>query len=394
MEHSTISIILTALFVGWENGPYSSQCNNGMFIVPYSDHSSYSELMDMVAQLAPHQVIPIVNRWSKAGWWSDPDAPDQSIKADMSVYSHFLTPPLPDPVIIPEAVVALMKQGPSKLLSHQPRKCALRKGLSPRRNSVRGVQYCTPEHLSSPPTVIYSPSLGHVSTVTLGTMNQDFVPLGSRTPSPTLSHTQPHHQSVDTTRPPSLCSSMSLQELKVPGTPVSHIHTHHMNDTSTSKRPLSVCSINSKDLKLPSKRISRNLLQKSNIDEETLRGPSSSHQSAPQWTALNCQKEMYVVPSIPVPPQNSVKNNMGLQKSKPVTENLNILNSKVVSQELKQSSSREDQVQLSLINNATSLIKANHSHLTNKITIDDEISSLVRNTEEILTAVSNLYSLL
>lgn len=390
-EHSTISIILTALFVGWENGPYSSQSDNGMFIVPYSDHSSYSELMEMVAQLAPHQVIPIVQQWSKAGWWSDPDAPNQSVKADMSVYSHFLTAPLPDPVIIPEAVVELMQQGPSKLLSRQPKKCALRHGLSPRRNSVRGIQYYTPEHLSSPPTVIYSPSLGHVSTVTLGTVNQDFVPLGSRTPSPSLSHIQ-HQQLAESTRPPSLCSFNSLQEVKPPGTPISHTHSQHMIETSTPKRPLPVCSLNSKEITLPSKKMCRSVPHKSNIDQEALRCPSSSHQ-------LNCQKEVYVTPCIPVPQQSSVKNNIGLQKSRnPVTENINIFNSKGVSKELKKkkNSSHENKVLEPLITNASSLIKTHYSHLSNKRTIDDDddINNLVKNTKEILTAISELYSAL
>ncbi|KAK4326663.1 hypothetical protein Pmani_002822 [Petrolisthes manimaculis] len=396
-EHPTISIILTALFVGWENGPYSSQSDNGMFIVPYSDHSSYSELMEMVAQLAPRQIIPIVQHWSKAGWWSDPNSPDQSVKADMSVYSHFLTCPLPDPVIIPEAVVELMHQGPSKLLSRQPRRCGLRKGLSPRRNSVRGVQYCTPEHLSSPPTMIYSPSLGHMSMVTLGTVNQDFVPLMNRTPSPSLSHTQ-HQRLPETDRPPSLCSFNSFQELKSPSTPLSHVQHQYMVEASTPTRPLSVCSLNSKEVNSPNKNMSRSVLQKINNQKETSRCPSSSSQST-HWTQVNCQKEIHTTPCMPVPLQGNVENNVRLQKPNPdimcpVTENVNFFESKGVS-ELKQSTSHENEVQISLITNATELIKKNYSQLSNKRTIDeDELSGLVRSTEEIFTAISDLHSTL
>ncbi|XP_071530276.1 5' exonuclease Apollo-like isoform X1 [Panulirus ornatus] len=150
-EHPTVSVVLTALYVGWPNGPYSSQSNSGIFTVPYSDHSSYAELMELVAQLAPRSVIPIVQQWSKAGWWSDPNAPDQMIKTDMSVYDHFLTLPPPEPIVVPEAVANLMRAGAPMLFCNQPRRCGLRRGLTPRPRRTRGVIYTTPEsHVSSP----------------------------------------------------------------------------------------------------------------------------------------------------------------------------------------------------------------------------------------------------
>lgn len=160
-EYPTISIIPTALFVGWKNGPYSSQSENGMYVVPYSDHSSYPELMDMVSSLAPHQIYPLVKHWSKSGWWSDISAPDQTIKADMTVYRHLLSLPPPDPVIIPESVIRLMSREAPRVLHIQPRKYMLRKGLSPRSSKIRGVMHSSPRSYS-----LHSFSPGSAATPT------------------------------------------------------------------------------------------------------------------------------------------------------------------------------------------------------------------------------------
>lgn len=168
-KHPTISIIPTALYVGWKNGPYSSQSKNGMYVVPYSDHSSYSELMEMISALAPHQIYPIVKHWSKAGWWSDLSSPDQTIKADMTVYRHLLSLPPPDPIIIPESVIQLMCKDALKVLHIQPRKYVLRKGLSPRSSKIQGGMQSSPRSHS-----LHSFSRGSVATPTSS------VTLGSR----------------------------------------------------------------------------------------------------------------------------------------------------------------------------------------------------------------------
>nr|XP_045620233.1 5' exonuclease Apollo-like [Procambarus clarkii]XP_045620234.1 5' exonuclease Apollo-like [Procambarus clarkii] len=165
-EHPTVSIMLTALYVGWQNGPYSSQHKNGFFTVPYSDHSSYSELLEMVAQLAPHQVIPIVQKWSTFGWWSSSSAPNQMVKADMSVYSHFLTFPPPEPILIPDAIADLMREGGPMLLAHQPRRCNLHRGLTPRPRRTLGVVYTTPECSSSSVSLLTtSPALSRPTSM-------------------------------------------------------------------------------------------------------------------------------------------------------------------------------------------------------------------------------------
>ncbi|XP_063867069.1 5' exonuclease Apollo-like isoform X1 [Scylla paramamosain] len=171
-KYQTISIIPSALYSGWKNGPYSSQASTGMHVVPYSDHSSYSELMEMVSQLAPHQIFPIVKYFSKSGWWADQSAPDQNIKADMTVYRHLLSTPPPDPVIIPEDVIKLMDRKAPRLLQARPRRCVLRHGLSPRRSKVRGVVFSSGS--CSSPSLSRTPSVTPTSFTTLGSGRSDF----------------------------------------------------------------------------------------------------------------------------------------------------------------------------------------------------------------------------
>lgn len=110
--------------------------------------------MEMVGCLRPRRIIPIVKQWSKVGWWSDPNAPDQSSKFDMSVYDHLLTYPPPDPILIPEVITRMMSQGGSLMVSQQPRRCSLRRGLAPRprrATAVRGVVFTSPERDTESP---------------------------------------------------------------------------------------------------------------------------------------------------------------------------------------------------------------------------------------------------
>ncbi|XP_045127875.1 uncharacterized protein LOC123514228 isoform X2 [Portunus trituberculatus] len=172
-KYQTISIIPSALYAGWKNGPYSSQASNGMHVIPYSDHSSYSELMEMVSQLAPHQIFPIVKYWPKSGWWADPSAPDQNLKTDMTVYRHLLSVPPPDPVVIPEDVIKVMSMKAPRLFQARPQRCALRYGLSPRRNKARGVVFTSPG-CHSLPSLSWTPSTTPTSFTTRGSGRLDF----------------------------------------------------------------------------------------------------------------------------------------------------------------------------------------------------------------------------
>ncbi|CAL4154133.1 unnamed protein product, partial [Meganyctiphanes norvegica] len=147
-EFPTISIVITALFVGWPNGPYSSQAERGVFVVPYSDHSSYAELEEMVRVLAPRRLIPIVTQWSRSGWWSDPHAPNQSIKANMEVFQDLLTYPPPEPFEVPDGVHRAMSSGASMHTMQNPKKVGMKCGLilrPPKRSAVRGVHFTSPD---------------------------------------------------------------------------------------------------------------------------------------------------------------------------------------------------------------------------------------------------------
>ncbi|XP_059164749.1 uncharacterized protein LOC131947524 [Physella acuta] len=59
---------------------------NLIYVVPYSDHSSYPELMKFVAMLRPVVVYPIVN--TRRG----PNGEDFSDRIDMQCFNKFLSP--------------------------------------------------------------------------------------------------------------------------------------------------------------------------------------------------------------------------------------------------------------------------------------------------------------
>ncbi|XP_059164705.1 5' exonuclease Apollo-like [Physella acuta] len=79
----TIAIIPTAIFTGCSK-PYAHK--NLIYEVPYSDHSSYPELMKFVAMLRPVVVYPIVN--TRRG----PYGEDFSDRIDMQCFNKFLSP--------------------------------------------------------------------------------------------------------------------------------------------------------------------------------------------------------------------------------------------------------------------------------------------------------------
>lgn len=109
-------------------------------MVPYSDHSSYAELMDMVTQLAPRQLEPIVQK-----------LPKQSVKLDMTVYSHLLSLPLPEPRQVPDAIVKLMSLGAPTLFRRPRRQVPLRPNPAPRLSSTKGVVFTPVEdNVTSP----------------------------------------------------------------------------------------------------------------------------------------------------------------------------------------------------------------------------------------------------
>ena len=75
----TIGIIPSALYQGKRN-PFAN--SDSIFVVPYSDHSSFSELKQFVAKLKPQRIIPIVSKHIEH------DRTDMSIfSAEMSGYT-------------------------------------------------------------------------------------------------------------------------------------------------------------------------------------------------------------------------------------------------------------------------------------------------------------------
>lgn len=148
LKQPTIGILLTALYVGWRDVSFSNPTGSGIFVVPYSNHSSYTELMDMVSKLAPRQVKPIVCQRSKLGP-SSSALPDQSLREDMSVYSHLLTSPPPEPFEVPEPVAKMMNSGAP--LWHQQRKLAPHKLVSCRPRCTKGVLFTSLEDYTPSP---------------------------------------------------------------------------------------------------------------------------------------------------------------------------------------------------------------------------------------------------
>ena len=94
-EHTTIAILPTCRFVGSsKSNPYAIHKN--IIVVPYSDHSSFSELKQFVAALKPQQIIPIVQRPSDS-------------REDMSVFNEEKSPgTTPHVFEIPASVVIFM----------------------------------------------------------------------------------------------------------------------------------------------------------------------------------------------------------------------------------------------------------------------------------------------
>ncbi|XP_061186335.1 5' exonuclease Apollo-like [Saccostrea echinata] len=96
-EHPTIAILPTSLYTGLEMSPFCNQDN--VFIVPYSDHSSFDELTDFIKIIKPRCVYPIVNDMTRG-----PFGISVSDRADVSVFKPFLSSPRRKNPEIPDSV--------------------------------------------------------------------------------------------------------------------------------------------------------------------------------------------------------------------------------------------------------------------------------------------------
>ncbi|BFZ07551.1 hypothetical protein BsWGS_10590 [Bradybaena similaris] len=78
----TIAVIPSAIYTGLDCQPFCRDTN--IFVIPYSDHSSYAELLEFVSMLRPARILPIVQQLT------GPFGVDISDRADMSCFQGSL----------------------------------------------------------------------------------------------------------------------------------------------------------------------------------------------------------------------------------------------------------------------------------------------------------------
>ena len=105
-ELDTIAILPTALFVGLGGHPY---CNcPEIHIVPYSDHSSYSELHEFVQKVHPKRILPVVAGSAKGIFHISLED-----RADMKCFNSYLSGETVCKFDVPITVRQFMNCGPN-----------------------------------------------------------------------------------------------------------------------------------------------------------------------------------------------------------------------------------------------------------------------------------------
>lgn len=99
IREPTIAILPTCLFVGGSN-PYENLPN--VFVVPYSDHSSFEELKKFVQSIRPRKIVPIVQKHRLSQ--------DETIysRVNMNIFQHLMDSSPSPQYTIPHSVECFM----------------------------------------------------------------------------------------------------------------------------------------------------------------------------------------------------------------------------------------------------------------------------------------------
>lgn len=135
-ECPTIALLPTSLYTGLEMSPFCNQEN--VYIVPYSDHSSFDELIEFVKLIKPGCIYPIV-----CGETRGPFGSSISDRANISVFEPYLCNKQGRNNEIPESVKRWMYGNrtalkPAKVLNKKPFALARKRSSQ---NFKRGVHF-------------------------------------------------------------------------------------------------------------------------------------------------------------------------------------------------------------------------------------------------------------
>lgn len=157
-ERKTHAILATARYCGFNFQPFTKIPD--IHVVPYSNHSSFSELKNFVKEVKPSVIIPIVGKDVKGIFGTD-----ISDRANMEIFKEFLRGSIPRERIIPESVKRAMSMQERRSNSSMPvkRRKVARKIIQPwQRPPTVGIRYIVSEDSetdSDPDAITFEPKI-------------------------------------------------------------------------------------------------------------------------------------------------------------------------------------------------------------------------------------------